>query len=95
MESSSSSFFTTAKCGEGGCCSSPIWTPGHWAGVVIQRSVKPHCDGHHLPFLLIMDEVVPDLVEGITNEFIFEGAGETTQQAIADNRKHRKHPWNH
>jgi len=42
-----------------------------------------------------MDEVIPDLVEFITNEFIFEGAGENSQQAIADNRKHRKYPWAH
>jgi len=63
--------------------------------VVVQRSVKPRCDGHHLPFLLIMDEVVPDLVEFITGEFTFEGAGDNTQQAIADNRKHRKCPWAH
>jgi len=95
MASSSASFFTTAKRDQGSRCSSPIWTPGHWTGVVIQRSVKPRCDGHYLPFLLIMDEVVPDLVEAITNEFVHEGAGENRQQAIADNRKHRKHPWNH
>jgi len=43
--------------------------------------------------LLIMDEVVPDLVEFITSEFVLEGAGKNTQQAIADNRQHRKHPW--
>ena len=60
--------------------------------MVIQRSSKPRCDGQYLPFLLIMDEVVPDLVEAITNEFVHEGAGENTQQAIADNRKHRKYP---
>jgi len=95
MGSSTASMFTTAKRGEGGRCSSPIWTPGCWAGVVIQRSVKPCCDGHHLPFLLIMDEGVPDLVESITSEFTFQAAGENTQQAIADNRKHRKHPWAH
>jgi len=50
MASSTSSLFTTAKHGQGGRCSSPIWTPGHWTGKVVQRSSKPRCDGHHLPF---------------------------------------------
>ena len=95
MASSTASLFTTAKRAEGGRCSSPIWTPAYWSGVVIQRSVKCRCDGHYLPFLLIQDEVVPDLVEAITNEYIFERAGENSQQAIADNRKHRKYPWAH
>jgi len=95
VESSSSSFFTTAKRGEGGRCSSPIWTPGAWTGVVVQRLIKHRCDGHHLPFLLITDEVVPELAEFITNEFVLEGAGENTQATIADKHKHRKCPWAH
>jgi len=95
MESSSSSFFTNSKGGKGGHCNLPVWTPGFWTGVVVQRSVKDCCDGHYLPFLLIIDEVVPDLVKFIQNKFIYEGAGEDTQGVIRDNRKHRKYAWAH
>jgi len=52
MRSSTSTFLTTAKRGEGGRCSSPRWTPEYWTTQVIQRSNAKHCDGHYLPFFV-------------------------------------------
>jgi len=95
MTSSSASFFTNSKRNDGGRCASPVWTPGFWTGVVVQRSVRDRCDGHYLPFLLIMDEVVPDLVEAITNEFVHVAPGKDTEDEIKRNRMHRKYPWAH
>jgi len=46
-------------------------------------------------FWLIIDEVVPDLVEAITSDYVLEGPGEDTEGIIKRNRMHRKYPWAH
>jgi len=42
-----------------------------------------------------MDEVVPNLMESIENEYIYEANGENSLALIKANRFHRKYPWAH
>jgi len=93
MWSSTATLLTTSRRGDGGRCSSPIWTAAYWTDQVIQRGNAKRCAGHYLPFLLIQDEVVPDLVDSITNEHVYCAPGENTAALIKGNRFHRKYPW--
>ena len=74
-----------------GRCGSPIWTERYMTENVIYEDMPTKCDGHFLPFFLIMDRVLVGLADKYNSVLHWAMPNEDVPGQIKDNRRERKY----